>query len=109
MSPSLRNAGIFSTGLLLILIWFYFPFLTGDQCFYRIDATCFFEPLCSYIGESLKHGRFPLWNPLSYCGMPQIAISSPSALYPPNWLFAVLPFSQTLALLLVAHQFIMGL
>ena len=42
------------------------------------------------IGESIKHGIIPLWNPYIFAGMPLLATVYPGALYPPNWLFAVL-------------------
>ena len=42
------------------------------------------------IGESIKHGIIPLWNPYIFAGMPLLATVYPGALYPPNWLFAIL-------------------
>lgn len=61
-----------------------------------------------FIGESLRKGEIPLWNPYCYCGMSQIAIPSPGVFYPINWLFAFLPFDAAFALTLALHQLIAG-
>ncbi|HEY9681750.1 MAG TPA: hypothetical protein V6C86_09225 [Oculatellaceae cyanobacterium] len=86
----------------------YAPVLFSGANFFCGDITVFFEPLCKFLQEEIHAGRFPLWNPLSYCGMPQIAITSPSLLYGPNWLFVLLPFSPALALIMIAHQALSG-
>lgn len=86
----------------------YAPVLFNGANFFCGDITVFFEPLCKFLQEEIRAGRFPLWNPLSYCGMPQIAITSPSLLYVPNWLFVLLPFSPALALIMIMHQVLSG-
>jgi hypothetical protein len=92
--------------VLLLLVSFYFPFLTCQKDFYIGDVSLYFEPLCRFIGESVRAGHLPLWNTLSYCGMPQIAIPSPGLFYLPNLVFAIVPFSQALAISLIFHQLI---
>jgi len=89
-----------------ILLSFYWPWLAGQQEFFYKDVTTFFEPLCRFIGDAFRSGRLPLWNPYGYCGMSQAAISSPSIFFPPDWLFAVLSFSQALAAILLFSQLI---
>ncbi len=42
-------------------------------------------------GQMLAHGQIPLWNPYIFAGTPLLASVYPGVLYPPNWLFAVLP------------------
>jgi len=42
------------------------------------------------VGRMIAQGQFPLWNPYIFAGMPLLAAIYPGALYPPNWLFAVL-------------------
>jgi hypothetical protein len=99
----------FAAALALCLIAFYLPFLTGTETFYRNDSGTFFEPFCAYIANAIAHGRWPLWNSLSYCGMPQIAVASPGLFYPPNLIFLVLPFSPALAVSQILHQLIGGI
>lgn len=49
-----------------------------------------------------------MWNPYSYCGMPQLAITCPCMFYPPNLLYVLLPFSKALAFLQIAHHVLLG-
>jgi len=45
-----------------------------------------------YIGRSLREGRVPFWNPYIGLGTPFLAGGQSAVLFPPNLLFAVLPF-----------------
>jgi ABC-type thiamin/hydroxymethylpyrimidine transport system permease subunit len=94
---------------LVLLLVFYSPWLFGGRSFFFEDVTHFFQPLCTFIGESLRSGHFPLWNPYSYCGMSQLAITSPSIFYPTTWLYALMDFNHGLALNMVLHQLIAGI
>lgn len=89
---------------LVTLIAFYAPFIFEGASFYFADATFWLQPMAQYISDSIHQGRIPLWNPLSYCGMPQLAITFPNLLYPPDALFFLFPFSTALALSMVLHQ-----
>jgi hypothetical protein len=88
----------------LCLVWFYFPYLSGQGTFIVGDCTEFFEPLCRFIGRSLASGHWPLWNPYAYCGMSQAAVMSPSIFFPLNWLFASMSFSQSVAVIMAVSQ-----
>ena len=90
------------------LIAFYFPWLSGAKAFYLTDITNHFEPTMSILSEYWLKGQFQLWNPYAHCGQPQIAIPQPNLFYPPNWLFAWLPFSQAMAWNLVGHQLLLA-
>lgn len=92
-----------------LLLVFYWEFLVGSKQFFIRDLGNFFEPLCRFISREIAQGRFPLWNPYAYCGMSQIAITSPSILYPPAFLFCALPFGSALALFLIFSQIICAL
>lgn len=109
MNGKWLTLAIFALALFVGLVAFYYPWIVGQKAFYQGDVTLFFEPLCRYIGDAVRHGRFPLWNPLSYCGMSQIAIPSPGLFYPFNYLFAIMSFSQALAWQMVIHQLIAGI
>lgn len=109
LAPGLVKPLRFFICQVLILIIFYWPFLSGKASWFYEDITHFFEPLCSFIGRALRQGHLPLWNPYNYCGMPQAAISSPGIFYPPNWIFAVLDFDQALSVQMILAQAIAGL
>ncbi len=104
MSQGVKIPAILSGGVFLILIAFYWPFLSGQGSFFLSDATFWLEPQARYLRESVWSGRFPLWNPWNYCGMPQMAIPFPSLLYLPDWLFVLFPFNPALALSMIFHQ-----
>ncbi len=100
---------VFIFALCLALIGYYLPWLTGQASFYLFDITNIYEPTLKILAENWQQGQFMLWNPYSYCGMPQIAVTEPGLFYPPNWLFAFVPFNQGLALSLIFHQLMAGI
>ncbi|HEY9713036.1 MAG TPA: hypothetical protein V6C72_06180, partial [Chroococcales cyanobacterium] len=99
----------YAVSQLLVLVAFYWRFLTNRQSFFFEDITQFFEPLCTYMGREIAHGHLPLWNPLQYCGMPQIAVGSPGLFYPTSFLFACFRFDTALAINCVLHQWLCGI
>lgn len=50
------------------------------------DTAGFHWPLLNYAFTSLKEGRFPLWDPSMYCGIPFAGNITAGLFYPPNWL-----------------------
>ena len=50
------------------------------------DLEGFHYPLADYAFQSLRHGRFPLWDPTIYCGMSFVANVQAALFYPPTWL-----------------------
>ena len=97
------------TGLLAaILIAYYWNFLTGQASFYVYDLHAGWWPTFTYLGERLRAGQLPLWNPYSLNGVAQIDVIAPTVFYPLNILFALLPFNCALAVLLIAQQLIAG-
>src|SRR5581483_1803294 len=55
------------------------------------DSWTYSLPMRMLLGRMIASGTLPLWNPYTYAGMPLLAAVQPGVLYPPNWLFAVLP------------------
>ncbi|NLV46300.1 MAG: hypothetical protein GXY07_17575 [Candidatus Hydrogenedentes bacterium] len=55
-----------------------------DKAFGPLDERFYFAPQAFLLDVSLRNGEFPLWNPLSYCGMPFAADPQASACYPPH-------------------------
>jgi hypothetical protein len=63
------------TGLLAIgLCWavLYYPWLSG-QYVMPYDAIDENYPTLFFVGQSLRHGQMPWWNPYIFAGFPQIA------------------------------------
>lgn len=95
--------------LTTLLVAFYWPELNRHADYYMSDHVFYFQPFVSYIGERLRRGEWPLWNPYLYCGMSQIAVPSPGVFFPGTWLFAVCNYSQGVALNMIGHQLIAAL
>lgn len=53
------------------------------------DAYTLYYPLRFHLGDRLRAGEFPLWDPHRFAGLPFAANSQASAWYPPTWLFAL--------------------
>lgn len=50
------------------------------------DIEGYHYPLLTFAHKSLREGRFPLWDPSIYCGVPLAANIQSGLFYPPNWL-----------------------
>ncbi|MDX2170122.1 MAG: YfhO family protein [Deltaproteobacteria bacterium] len=56
------------------------------------DIYSYAYPMFLQAAEALRHGgRGLLWNPYQSCGEPYLGIGTTGLLYPPSWLFLVLP------------------
>lgn len=110
-AKKLRNKGLvwYLAAQFVVLICFYWPWLTGSSSYYFQDVTHYVEPLCRFIGDSYRHLHVPLWNPWLYCGMSQVSVAILGIFYPPTWLFAVFPFNTALAANMILHQLLCGL
>jgi hypothetical protein len=79
------------------------------------DGWVYFGPGAHYMDHVVHSGDFPLWNPLTMCGMPFAANPQSGAFYPLNLLRSTLTFSPTaykayagLALLILFHTVLAG-
>lgn len=50
------------------------------------DLPLFHYPLADYAFKAVQQGRFPLWDPTIYSGMPFAANTQAALFYPPTWL-----------------------
>lgn len=53
-------------------------------------------PWKRFLVEALRNGELPLWNPYTFGGAPFLAAGQHSALYPPAWLFLVMPAERAI-------------
>ncbi|HEX4947445.1 MAG TPA: hypothetical protein VFZ34_12305, partial [Blastocatellia bacterium] len=87
LSPRLLTALI----LIAIPLLFFYPALLGQVVLMPGDGWVQNFGVRVLAGKMLASGQLPLWNPYIFAGMPLLASVYPGVLYPPNWLFAVLP------------------
>lgn len=59
--------------------------------------------LKTFLGESLRAGEWPLWNPYICAGRPFAADPQSGVFYPPNWLYAVMSVEAATTLLITVH------
>jgi hypothetical protein len=70
------------------------------------DLELLFQPFWDYLGQSLRHGRLPLWDPNLGAGLPFVASLQSEALYPPaTVLFTLLPLHVATAVFLFGHLY----
>ncbi len=96
--------------VLAVLIIASFPqVVAGFETFFYHDFSSFGYPLALYFRESFWRGALPLWNPLSYCGLPFLAQWNTMTLYPFSLFYLLLPLSWSLGMFNLAHLFLAGL
>jgi hypothetical protein len=90
--------------LLVVLpfVWFWRA-TTGEVLLAANDALAIFFPMRRMFAEQIAAGVWPLWNPRVFGGMPFFAAMQTSMLYPPTWLFLVLPPVAAMNLLVIGH------
>jgi len=69
--------------------------LGRDQLSGLYDAFKYFGPIAYYMDCALHAGGLPLWNPLTYCGLPFAANPQASLFYPPHLLRGLLNVDPT--------------
>jgi hypothetical protein len=100
-------------GFLFFLLIFFFGVLTqpGERCLGRRegDGRNQFYGWRAYGFGEVRAGRFPLWNPYEFLGMPFVASLQSAMFYPTNWLCAVLPMGRAINLGIILNLFLSGL
>lgn len=76
---------------------------------YAGDILRIHLPNVLYAANAVQAGELPLWNPNEFCGMPMLAGMEFGPLYPPNWLFLLLPLDIGHLLGALLHQCILGI
>ncbi len=90
-------------GLAAAALVFYYPLVFLGRAIVDYDAFVYFEPQRAYLGEMLRQGQLPLWNPYLFMGAPFLANPQTAVLYPPSWLFSLLPVDVGYTVQLVLH------
>jgi hypothetical protein len=71
-SPKRRAVLIYLSLLADAVVFFHKP-LFNSQYSFPWDFRGVQLPMVTFLAEQLREGRFPLWNPFSYCGYPVFA------------------------------------
>ncbi|MAG36022.1 MAG: hypothetical protein CL878_07250 [Dehalococcoidia bacterium] len=80
--------------------------LSGRLVVIGYDTLTYFYPYRSYVGEVIRAGNLPHWNPFLYYGAPLLANIQAAVFYPLNVLFYVLPTTAALNWSVILHLFL---
>src|SRR5215472_9890988 len=83
-----RLAGRWGSFALVVLqpVIFFWHVLVNPSKHIPFDIEGFHLPLISYIGQCVRRGVAPFWDPFPYCGVPIHADSQAQLFYPFTWL-----------------------
>ena len=99
-----RYAGPGCLALLALAVASLFPgVVLGGGVFFVQDVMVQNVPFRHFLHEALAGGRLPLWEPRVNCGFPLFAEGQVGALYPPNWLLALLPPAAAVTWSVLGH------
>src|SRR5689334_9431942 len=88
--PDWRSA--LPPSVLALLPFALFPSIAlVRRVFAVLDVQAYFFPYHVMPARMLAEGHLPLWNPYAFSGIPLLGDGQTAMLYPPNWLFFVLP------------------
>ncbi len=97
--------------LVLLSVLAYLPaisaLLAGDWPIVD-DGITLFNIWHELANRGLKSGVVPLWNPYLFCGLPLFANNQSAVLYPPNWLYLIVPMPLGLVLDAIFHNILLA-
>jgi len=92
----------------LLTLIFFRKIILSNLILVGVDVFLYFYPYKTYATQSLLAGRFPLWNPHLFMGVPFLANSQVGLLYPLNWLFLWADAPKQVAYSIGLHVWIAG-
>ena len=101
--PAGRLAGPACLAGLALAVASLFPGVLKGGVFFVQDVMVQNVPWRHFLHEALADGRLPLWEPAVNCGFPLFAEGQVGALYPPNWLLALLPPAAAVTWSVLGH------
>lgn len=104
-----RRPLLFALTYVVLAVGFLYDAVLSGGSYLLRDILTFFHPWQTAVRESLQAGQLPLWNHDTFCGIPLAANLQSGVFYPPNWLYAVLPFDTALTMGMVLHLALAGM
>jgi hypothetical protein len=87
----------------LVIQYRVFDVLVRGRVFWFEDIAAYFVPLYSAAARAMRAGDVLGWDPGGWSGQPLLGDPQIGLLYPPNWLWMILPPVRVYALLAIAH------
>ena len=85
------------------------PTVGRNTTLYGSDVVTDFYYVFAYVGQSLREGRLPVWDPHTLAGFPLAAAMLAAAYYPFTWISALVPPQFFWPLAAVVHLALAGL
>ena len=108
-----RRDALVLAGFAVFLVVLFSGVLFGpaERCLGRPEGDARNQFYCwrAYGFNEVREGRFPLWNPYEFLGMPYVASLQSAMFYPTSWLCAFLPLGLAVNLGIVVNLFLSGL
>jgi hypothetical protein len=99
------GAGLLIGALVLVFFW---KIVFTNLILVGVDSFLYFYPYKAYVAQALRAGRFPLWNPHLFMGVPLFANMQTAVLYPLHWPFLWLSAPKQVAVSIVLHVMLAG-
>jgi hypothetical protein len=96
-------------GLLLLPLFVFAPLVLLRDTFFIHDVQHYFYPYHALAAALVAQQHLPLWNAYAFSGIPLFGDGQTALLYPPNWLFFVLPGAAALNYAVLLQFCIAGL
>ncbi|HTC22035.1 MAG TPA: hypothetical protein VK859_14355, partial [bacterium] len=106
--PFLAAAGLLALATAVLFHRFLSPFTQQILSVSGEDMTGQFIWWRQFGFDELKKGHLALWDPFLFSGAPYFGGFQCALLYPPNWLFMVLPLPFALNFTIALHGFLGG-
>ncbi|MDQ3541302.1 MAG: hypothetical protein M3440_11480, partial [Chloroflexota bacterium] len=104
-----RRADFISLGILVLTIIIGARDLLIDPVRAGLDTLNFFWPTYAFLGEQLRNGNVPGWNPYQFSGVPFAADAESGWMYVPAMvIFTLMPLAAAIKVYAVAHILIAG-
>lgn len=104
-----RRADLVSLGILVLTIIIGARDLLIDPVRGGLDTLNFFWPTYAFLGDQLRSGNVPGWNPYQFAGVPFAADAESGWMYLPAMLiFTLMPLAAAIKVYALAHILIAG-
>lgn len=98
-----RKEWKFALALALLALLLFCRHLVGPYTLLNDDLDCQYYPMRLFTRQEFWAGRFPLWNPYIYCGVPMAGDIEDAIFYPFNWLTFIFPLTRFFAWMAAFH------
>lgn len=100
-----------ATAVFTLLSFLFFNralFPPAGQVLGGYDMRGAYLPLYEAVGQALRQGTLPFWDPYRFNGNPLMADPQQSAFYPPTWLTFILPVNVGVSWYMAFHVILAG-